>query len=109
MVGPTSCDDQKGSHGQSTSRAYARMQRPKKFILLYTKMPSLDAHNGLRSILLLNVYGVLRCALTVGHSGASKGHCYGGIKDAYHTHRAQLSHADQPGGRPWLPSLSNMK
>ncbi len=44
---------------------------------------------------------MLRCALTRDHSGGSRGHCYGGVSDAYQTHRALLLHADQPGGRPW--------
>jgi hypothetical protein len=44
---------------------------------------------------------ILRCAFTTGHSGGSRGHCHGGVRAAYHTHRAQLAHADQPGGRPW--------
>ncbi len=33
--------------------------------------------------------------------GASRGHCHDGVRDTCHTHRAQLSQADQPDERPW--------
>src|SRR6266700_3934876 len=70
---------------------------------MYYTLPPLDAQNALRSIVLANEYSliILRCALTVGHSGGCMGHFYSIAGDAYHTHWAQLSLADQPGGRPW--------
>jgi hypothetical protein len=65
-------------------------------------MPSLEAQNGRHSIVLANESQdiVLRCAFNRNHPGGSRGHCCGWVRNAYHTHRAQRSHADQPSERP---------
>ena len=63
-------------------------------------MPSLGAQNGLCSIILADEYTgiMLPCALTVGHSGGSRGHCYGmtGIASG-NVHRTVYSEGERGG------------
>ena len=55
------------------------MLSPKNLTPLYAINASLEAQNGLHSIILANECKgiILRCALTRGHAGASRGHCDG--------------------------------